>query len=199
MIQWLGNSCRSSEKSGADFQQTCFTRLRRLLGNRQPAAGNISTPVATSWRINAKIGWWLWFHQDWPGRCLQPSQVRSERSWRLALSTHRGVLLQNVLHFGISSAPGYFQQVIYEINSDLPDVAVYLDDILCSGATAEAHLQNLCRLLEKASWQGLRCRHLCPTTSGLLGARAAQRRNSPRSNGQCRNEMPTLHDVSTLR
>ena len=62
---------------------------------------------------------------------------------RLARSTHRGVLLQNVLPFGISFAPGYFQQVMDEITSDLPGVAVYLDDILCSGATAEAHLQNL--------------------------------------------------------
>jgi len=59
---------------------------------------------------------------------------------RLALSTHRGVLLQNVLPFIISSAPGYFQPVVDETISDLPGVAVYLDDILCSGATAEAHL-----------------------------------------------------------
>jgi len=66
---------------------------------------------------------------------------------RLALSTHRGFLIQNELPFGISSAPGYFQQVMDEITSDLPSVAIYLDDILCSGATAEAHLQNLRRLL----------------------------------------------------
>ena len=44
----LGNSRRSSEKSGADFQQTCFARLRRLRCNRQPSAGNTSTPDATS-------------------------------------------------------------------------------------------------------------------------------------------------------
>ena len=176
-------------RSGADFQQTCFARLRRLLCNRQPSAGNTSTPVVTSWRINAKIGRWLWFHQDWPGRCLQPGQVRSAKSWRFALSTHRGVLLKNVLPFGISSVPGYFQQVMDEIASDLPGVAVYLVDILCSGATAEAHLQNLRRLLERLrdkrtampSWE----MHLRPATGGLLGARAVQRRNSPRSKGQC--------------
>jgi len=77
---------------------------------------------------------------------------------RLALSTHRGVLLQNVLPFGISSAPGYIQHVMDEITSDLPGVAVYPDDILCSGATAEAHLQNLRRLLERLRDKGLRCR-----------------------------------------
>ena len=45
-----------------------------------------------------------------------------------------------------------------EITSDLPGVAVYLDDILCSGTTAEAHLQNLRRLLERLRDKGLRCR-----------------------------------------
>jgi len=45
-----------------------------------------------------------------------------------------------------------------EITSDLTGVAVYLDDILCSGATAEAHLQNLRRLLERLRDKGLRCR-----------------------------------------
>ena len=75
-----------------------------------------------------------------------------------------------------------------EITSDLPGVAVYLDDILCSGATAEAHLQNLRRLLERLRDKGLRCRlEKCTFVQpvGLLGARAVQRRNSPRSKGQC--------------
>jgi len=34
---------------------------------------------------------------------------------RLVLITHHGVLLQNILPFGISSAPGCFQQVMDEI------------------------------------------------------------------------------------
>jgi len=76
---------------------------------------------------------------------------------RLARTTHRGVLLQNVHLFGISSASGYFKQVMDEITSDLPGVAVYLDEIFCSGATAEAHLQNL-RRLERLRDEGLRCR-----------------------------------------
>ena len=46
---------------------------------------------------------------------------------RLALSTHRGALLQNVLPFGISSAPGYFQSIMEDILRDLTGVAVYLD------------------------------------------------------------------------
>ena len=64
----------------------------------------------------------------------------------LALSTHRAVLLQTRLPFGIKSAPGYFQEIMEQLISDLPGVAVYLDDILVSGKDATDHLQNLLRL-----------------------------------------------------
>ena len=77
---------------------------------------------------------------------------------RLALSTHRGVLLQNVLPFGISSAPGSFQSFMDSLTSDLPGVAVYLDDILVGGASEDEHLQNLKRLLQRLPEKGLRCR-----------------------------------------
>ena len=77
---------------------------------------------------------------------------------KLALSTHRGVLLQNRLPFGISSAPGYFQEIMDQLTSDLPGVAVYLDDILVSGRNAEEHLQNLRQLLQRLHDKGMRCR-----------------------------------------
>ncbi|KAK3729828.1 hypothetical protein RRG08_058147 [Elysia crispata] len=66
---------------------------------------------------------------------------------KLALSTHRGVLLQQRLPFGITSAPGYFQEVMDQLTYDLPGVAVYIDDCLVSGTDADSHLQNLRRLL----------------------------------------------------
>ena len=66
---------------------------------------------------------------------LAPESLR-----RLALSTHKGVLLQKRLPFGISSAPGYFQEIMEQLTQALPGVAVYLDDILVSGANAESHL-----------------------------------------------------------
>ena len=88
------------------------------------------------------------------------NQVRLglESRKRLALNTHRGVLLQNVLPFGISSAPGYFQKIMNDLTSDLPGVAVYLDDILVSGKDAKDHYHNLQRLLDRLHDQGLRCK-----------------------------------------
>ena len=43
------------------------------------------------------------------------------------------------LPFGITSVPGYFQEIMTQLTSDLQDVAVYLDDILVSGKNAEDH------------------------------------------------------------
>ena len=88
------------------------------------------------------------------------NQIRlgPESRKKLALSTHQGVLLQNVLPFGISSAPGYFQKTMDDLTSDLPGVAVYLDDILVSGSSAEDHIHNLQHLLERLQEKGLRCR-----------------------------------------
>ena len=76
----------------------------------------------------------------------------------LALSTHRGVLLQLRLPFGISSAPGYFQEIMDKLTKDLQGVAVYMDDILVSGANAAEHLQNLRALLKRLEEKVLRCR-----------------------------------------
>ena len=77
---------------------------------------------------------------------------------KLALSTHQGVLLQNRLCFGISSAPGYFQEIMDKLTADLTGVSVFLDDILVSGHDAPSHVNNLRRLLQRLSDNGLKCR-----------------------------------------
>ena len=44
------------------------------------------------------------------------------------------------------------------LTSDLPGVEVYLDDILVSRASADEHLQNLKRLLQRLHEKSLCCR-----------------------------------------
>lgn len=61
------------------------------------------------------------------------------------------------LPFGITSEPGYFQEIMDHLTSDLPGVAVYLDNILVCGTTAQEHLDNLRRLLQRLNLTGLRC------------------------------------------
>ena len=84
---------------------------------------------------------------------------------KLALSTDRGVLLQNILPFGNSSAPGYFQKIMDDLTSDLPGITIYLSDLLVSGVDAEDHFKNLERLLERLQFKGLRqCKEKCQFT-----------------------------------
>lgn len=76
---------------------------------------------------------------------------------RLAISTHKGVFLQNRLPFGIKSAPGHFQEIMAKITANLKGVAVYLDDILVTGTDEDDHANNLYELLKRLSERGLKC------------------------------------------
>ena len=84
--------------------------------------------------------------------CLSPDSQK-----KLALSTHKGVLLQKRLPFGIKSAPGYFQEIMEQLTQNLRGVAVYFDDILASGDNAKDHLMNLRALFKRLEEKGLRC------------------------------------------
>ena len=51
----------------------------------------------------------------------------------VVINTHRGFFQYNKLPFGVSSAPGVFQRVMESILSGIPNVVVYIDDILVTG------------------------------------------------------------------
>ena len=68
------------------------------------------------------------------------------------------MLLQLHLPFGISSAPGYFQEIMDQLIGDPGGVTSYMDDILISGSNASEHLRILCALLQRLQDKGLRCR-----------------------------------------
>ena len=55
------------------------------------------------------------------------------------------------------------------LTCDIPGEAVYLDDVLVSGASADEHLQNLKRLLQCLHEKVLRCRlQKCQFTQAKL-------------------------------
>lgn len=130
-------------------------------------------------------------------------KLGSESQKRLALSTHRGILLQTRLPFGISSAPGYFQEIMDQLTRDLSGVAVYLDDLLVSGANAEEHLQNLQALLQRLQDKGLRCNleKCCFAQSSVeyLGHTLSRDGISKGHKVNAVLQMPPPKDVSTLR
>lgn len=70
----------------------------------------------------------------------------------VVINTHRGLFRYTKLPFGISSAPGIFQRVI-SILQGIEGVVVYLDDILITGQTKEAHLKALDEVLSRLGYR----------------------------------------------
>ena len=126
-----------------------------------------------------------------------------ESQRKLALSTHRGVLLQQRLPFGIKSAPGYFQEIMENLTSDLPGVAVFQDDMLVSGQDANDHLSNLKRLLTRLNDKGLRCRRdkcqFAQPSVEYLGHTLSAEGISKGSKVEAVLKMPPPTDVSSLK
>ena len=112
----------------------------RLLQDYQQSTRNTQETYSTSRRSSQKLGGGYCYTKIDLADVYNQILLAPERQRRLALSTHKGVLLQTRLPFGIRSAPGYFQEIMEQLTQALPGVAVYLDDILVSGANAESHL-----------------------------------------------------------
>lgn len=81
--------------------------------------------------------------------------VLNDESRKLcAWSTHRGVYLINRLPFGVKPATGIFQRTMEKVIQSLKGVAVFLDDIIVTGASESEHLDNLRALFERLSEYG---------------------------------------------
>ncbi|PIK56483.1 hypothetical protein BSL78_06598 [Apostichopus japonicus] len=80
-------------------------------------------------------------------QAYQQLKLDEDSKQSVVINTHKGLFQYNRLPFGISSAPGIFQRAIEGILQGMPNVVVYLDDILITGATEEEHLMILDEVL----------------------------------------------------
>ena len=71
------------------------------------------------------------------------------------INTHRELFRYNRLPYGISSAPGIFQRTMETLLQGIANVVVYLDDILITGPTEEAHSKTLEEVLTRMEQAGL--------------------------------------------
>ena len=103
-----------------------------------------------------KLGGGYYFSNIDLADAYNPIELVPESQVRLALSTSKTVLLKSRLPYSISSAPGYFQEIMKQLTSGLSGVPVYLDDILVSGKKDEDHSHNLPELVKRLDSKGLR-------------------------------------------
>ena len=72
----------------------------------------------------------------------------------VVVNTHKGLYRYTRLPYGVSSAPGIFQRLMESVLQGIPNVIVYIDDILITGATEEEHLKTLSLVLERLERAG---------------------------------------------
>ena len=90
----------------------------------------------------------------------------------VSISTQKGLYRYNRLPFGVASAPAIFQRTMEGLLGDIPNVHVYLDDILVSGSTRREHLLTLEKVLSRLEQAGMRlkeskCRFMLPSVEYL--------------------------------
>ena len=97
-------------------------------------------------------------------------------------NTHRGLLQNNCLSCGISSAPGIFQRNMDNLLQNIPYVTVRVNDILVSGASDEDYLKQPGRSLQHGyqaqahDFEKTVCVH--GSLSSLTGSQGQQGRHS---------------------
>ena len=62
------------------------------------------------------------------------------------------------LPFGVASTPGIFQRVMEKVLQGIPNVVVYLDDILAASALGEKHVNLLGAIMSWVQAAGLHLR-----------------------------------------
>lgn len=82
--------------------------------------------------------------------------LEEESKEYVTISTHRGLYRYNRLPFGVSSAPAIFQGTMESLLAGIPNVSVYIDDLLVSGSMEEEHLHTLEAVLDRLSNAGMK-------------------------------------------
>ncbi len=74
----------------------------------------------------------------------------------VTINTHKGLYQYSRLPFGVSSAPAIFQRTMEGILRGIPNVSVYIDDILVTGASDKEHIKTLDEVLSRLETAGLK-------------------------------------------
>ena len=86
----------------------------------------------------------------------QQIQLSEESRKLVTINTTKGLYQYTRLPFGISAAPSIFQRTMENLLKGIPQVVVYIDDILVTGKTDAEHLQHLKEVLARLKKAGMK-------------------------------------------
>ena len=120
------------------------------------------------------------------------------------INTHKGLFQYTRLPFGVAAAPAIFQRTMESLLGDLPHVCIYLDDILVTGESEAAHLQNLAAVLERLETAGIRlkrekCAFMIPEVEYLGHSISAEGVHPVKEKVRAVMQAPQPRNVSQLR
>ena len=132
----------------------------RLCGDYKATVNQVSHleqyPLPTLEDISAKLAGGKKFSKLDISHAYQKLLLDEESSKYVTINTHRGLFTYFRLPYGVSFAPAIFQRTIESLLRDIPGVAVYIDDIILTGANDVEHLETLDLVLTKLEEFGLR-------------------------------------------
>ena len=113
-------------------------------------------PIPKIEDLLAKLSGGKYFSSLDMSQAYQQLPLDDESKKVVVINTHKGLFAYNRLPFEVSSAPGIFQRTIENSLQDIPNVLIYLDDILVAGETPEEHCRTLSEVLSRLLKAGLR-------------------------------------------
>ena len=120
-----------------------------------PAAKIDSYPIPKIDDLFTKIAGAKIFSKLDLAHAYQQLELTEDAKRLTTINTHKGLFQYNRLPFGISSAPAIFQHTLENLLADIPNVAIYLDDILVAGRSKTEHLETQHTVFNKLREAGL--------------------------------------------
>ena len=88
-------------------------------------------------------------------RAYQQLKLDEESKKFIVINTQKGLFQYNRLPFGVLAAPAIFQRTIEGVLRGIPNICIYLDNILITGKTNTDHIKNLDVVLTRLEEAGM--------------------------------------------
>ncbi|XP_048578377.1 uncharacterized protein K02A2.6-like [Nematostella vectensis] len=132
----------------------------RLCGDYKVTVNKVSKveqyPIPTLEELTAQIAGGTIYHKLDLSHAYSQVELDPDSRKFTTINTVKGMFQYKRLPYGVASAPAAFQRAIEELLHGIPQVAVYLDDILVTGESTAESLENLEKVLARLDEAGLR-------------------------------------------